>query len=371
MTETQAFRPDWVSHPGETIEDLLEEREWTQAELARRTGFTRKHVNELVKGNAGISSDAALRLESVLGSSAEFWMQRDSQYREAMQRRQHLDRLKADAEWLETLPIGDMTRRGWIQRRRNKAEQVAECLKFFGVASVTAWRKQYEKPLVAFRASKAFDHSVGAIAAWVRQAERQAQEIFCEPYDTNSFKSTLQRLRRLTEDADPKSFVPTLVDLCAACGVAVVFVPTPKGCPASGATRWLSPHKALLVLSLRHKSNDHLWFTFFHEAGHLVLHSKKLQFIDFEDGSEDQREQEADRFARDLLIPLSATQELEKLAAGGRVSKAQVLSFARRWQVAPGIVVGRMQKEGWLPWSHLNGLKVRYSWAGATERLST
>jgi hypothetical protein len=150
--------------------------------------------------------------------------------------------------------------------------------------------------------------------------------------------------------------------------VAVVFLPAPPGCPASGATRWLAPDKALLLLSLRYKTNDHLWFTFFHEAAHLVLHGKKLLFIDGIDGLDKEVEQEADRFAGAVLIPPAMADQLRLLGAAGHVSEAVVRSLAAQIGIAPGIVVGRMQKEEWLPWTHLNGLKVRYAWTGGEGR---
>ena len=78
------FAPDWISAPGDTIADLLEERGWTQADFATRTDFTKKHVHLLLQGKAPISEDTALRLERVLGSSARFWMNLETQYREQL-----------------------------------------------------------------------------------------------------------------------------------------------------------------------------------------------------------------------------------------------------------------------------------------------
>ncbi len=315
-----------------------------------------------MKGRAAITPDAALRMEAVLGSSADFWLAREAQYREALERRRCREAMGAEADWLEELPLAQMVKLGWVQRVSNRGEQVARCLRFFGVASVTAWRRQYEAPLAVFRASEKYEKRVGAVAAWLRQGEREATALRCAPSDRASFKIVLDELRSLTNEPEPRVFVPRLVEACAARGVAVVFVPAPTGCPASGATRWLSPEKAMLILSLRHKTNDHLWFTFFHEAAHVLLHSKRMQFVDLDDGFGGKHEEEADRFARDWLIPPVAARRLEILGRSGRVSKAAVSRFAAEVGVAPGIVVGRMQKEEWLPWAHLNGLKVRYSW---------
>ncbi len=92
--------------------------------------------------------------------------------------------------------------------------------------------------------------------------------------------------------------------LCASAGVALVLTPEFTGTHLSGAVRWLSPEKAILQLSLRHKTDDQFWFSFFHEARHL-LGRKRVDHVDgveqyIESGDD---EDEADRFARDTLIP--------------------------------------------------------------------
>lgn len=82
MTElTRPFTPDWISPPGETIADLIEDRDWTQAQLAERLGYTPKHASQLINGKASITEETARKLESVLGSTAEFWLSRETQYR--------------------------------------------------------------------------------------------------------------------------------------------------------------------------------------------------------------------------------------------------------------------------------------------------
>ncbi len=358
MTEqVVAFQPDWVSPPGDTIADLLEEKGWTQAEFAQRCGYTTKHVSLLINGKASITEDTALKLERVLGGSARFWLVREAQYRETIARQNEFRALKAQAGWLKQLPLADMIKFGWVRKFTHKGQQVAECLQFFGVSSVDVWRRRYAEPLAAFKASSKFEKDGAAVSAWLRYGERRASEIECREFDKDVFKATLQELRSLTREADPKVFVPRLVERCAAVGVAVVIARAPKGCPVSGATRWLSPDKALLMLSLRHKTNDHLWFAFFHEAGHLLLHGKRMVFLET-NGLDDEHEREADKFASDLLIPPQYAKQLPFI---GR-TYASVRQFAEAIGVAPAIVVGRMQKEGYLPWNMLNKCKVRYQW---------
>jgi len=360
MTDTQAqFAPDWLSPPGDTIADVLEERGWSQAEFAQRIDYTPKHVNQLLRGKAPISEDTALRLERVLGSTARFWLQREAEYREALARRAEQAAMGQESAWLAELPLMEMVRFGWVQDcRENAAAQVAECLRFFGVATVSAWRERYVAPLAAFRASPRNEMQPGAVAAWLRQGERRAAAIECAPFTRLAFRQVLQELRALTNEPEPAIFVPRMTALCAAAGVAVVLEPAPSGCPASGAVRWQTPERALLMLSLRYKSNDQLWFSFFHEAAHLLLHGKRLLFLEVEEHLDGQDEEEANAFARDFLIPPGAATQL-----AGMRAEAAVRQVAEQIGIAPGIVVGRMQKEGWLPWTHLNGLKTRYTWA--------
>lgn len=358
MTEqTTTFQPDWVSPPGDTIADLLDEKSWSQAEFAQRCGYTTKHVSLLINGKASITEDTALKLERVLGSSARFWLVREAQYRETVARQNEFDELMAQADWLKQLPMADMLKFGWVKKFSHKGQQVAECLQYFGVSSVDIWQKRYAEPIAAFKASNKFEKDDAAVSAWLRQGERCADEIACEPYDKERFKQVLSDLRALTNETKPEFFVPALVEACSQAGVAVVFAPTPKGCPISGATRWLSADKALLMLSLRHATNDHLWFAFFHEAGHLLLHGKKMVFLETK-GLDDEHEQQADKFARDLLIPPDYAKRLPVL---GRTYVA-VNQFAAEVGIAPAIVVGRMQKEEYLSWKLLNRCKVRYKW---------
>ncbi len=358
MTEqTHAFQPDWFSPPGDTIADLLEEKGWSQVEFARRCGYTTKHASLLINGKASITDNTAIKLERVLGSSARFWLTREARYREAIARQQELETLETRADWLKQLPLKHMIDNQWIRKFAHKGQQVAECLQFFGVSSIAVWQEHYAEPRAAFRASDKFTMNGAAVSAWLRKGELDASDIACLPYDKTRFKQTLQDLRDLTNETDPKVFVPALVDACAQAGVAVVFEPTPKGCPVSGATRWLTPDKALLMLSLRHKTNDHLWFAFFHEAGHILLHSKKMLFLEAT-GLNDGHEEEANRFAGDLLIPPHLAKQLPLLEK----TDAATRTFAEKAGIPQAIVVGRMQNEGLVPWNQLNDCKIYYQW---------
>lgn len=355
------FAPDWVAVPGESVNDLLEERGWTQADLATRTGFTAKHINLLLKGNAPITEETALKLERVLGSTARFWLSLEAQYREHLARKEAVESCAQQADWLKELPLSDMVKFGWVRKMSDKAQQVLECLRYFGVAEVAAWREQYEQPVAAYRASEKLIRKPAAVSAWLRRGERAAEDMRLGDYDRWAFEATLKEIRTLTVERDPRVFIPKLTELCAGVGVAVVFAPAPNGCPVSGATKWLGTNKALIMLSLRGKTDDKLWFSFFHEAGHLLKHGKRLTFLDIlgEDGLNQKEEKEADGFARDMLIPLA---NYRGLLAQPVIGDRMIREFAELINVAPGIVLGRLQYDGRIGWQQLNHLKVSYRW---------
>lgn len=359
MIENKPFKPDWIVHPCETIAEAIQDRELSQAEFAARMGISKKHANDLVKGRATITPETAASLAAVLGSTAQFWLNLQAGY-EAEKLRFAREKVLEEehGDWLKELPIKQMVRWGWMHDFVTRGARIEEALRFFGVATVPAWREQYEARLVAFRTSEKHANKVGPTAAWLRKGEVDAVQLACKPWNASGFKALLPSLRVLTREADIGKALAKLQAACAEVGVATSLVRAPKGCRASGATFFLHSDKAVLLLSGRFLSDDQLWFSFFHEAGHLVLHGKKRLFLEGA-GMSGEEEDEANRFAADLLIPREHASRLAMLK-----SPAQVNAFAKEVGIAPGIVVGRMQKEGLLGWGQMNELKVKYEWEG-------
>jgi addiction module HigA family antidote len=350
------YEPDYVSPPGETLAELLESRGMTQVELAQRTGRPKQHINEIVAGKAPITQDMAIQLERSLGAPASFWNGREARYREHLARLAERERLSTQIEWLSQFPLREMAKRGWVKAIPDRVEQVRALLNYFGVASPAEWHEIWSKRQFAFRKSNASESHLGPLSAWLRRGELVAADIATKPFDENRVRESLPRLRQLTVSGDPREFVPRMTELCAAAGVAVAFIPELKGCRASGVTQWLTPEKALIQLSLRYRTDDHLWFTFFHEVGHILLHGKREVFVEW-DGVDSEKEKQADRFASESLIPLAHWKAIRSM---GIQSKAAIRKIAAEIGVAPGIVVGRLQHEDLLPPSHCNDLKRRY-----------
>jgi HTH-type transcriptional regulator / antitoxin HigA len=358
-TSANAFRPTYAVPPGETLVELLDQRAMTQTDLARRLGVSLKHTNQVIKGAASISAELSLGLEKVLDVPASFWLNRESLFRAALARASEAQDLSKWIDWAKLFPIKDLKERGFISGDANGVGVVEELLRFLGIATPEAW----QETAAAYRRSRRFKSDPYALAAWLRAAEIEATQIEARPYDGDRLVAALKEVRGLT-CLHPREWHPRLIELCAGAGVAFVLMDTFKGARANGATRWLTPRKALVQLSLRYAWEDIFWFTFFHEAGHVLLHRKKEVFLEGLTPSDDDLaqqwddlEREADLFASRTLIPHEREPELATLAI------KDIPAFANELGVAPAIVVGRMQHEKHLLFSQGNDLRRRLTFA--------
>ena len=354
------YVPSDVLPPGETLLEILEDRGLSQAMLAERMGRPKKTVNEIVKGKAMITPVTAIQLSRVLGTSSVFWLNLESNFRAYLAEQEDAKRIEKDHSWVRNFPISKLVEYGWVKPGISRSDSVKSLLSFFAIASPDQWRTIYKDPQATFRRSMSFESNPGSLSCWLRRGTILSESIECSEFSKPIFKESLERVRALTREPIEDS-IPRLIRLCAHAGVAVVFVRQLPKSPVSGASYWTSPNLATIQLSFRYKSDDHLWFAFFHEAGHILLHGKKQVFLE---GDSEQREgpeeDEANRFAADFLVPRS---QLKRLERSRTITRAKVLHFAESIGVSPGIVVGRLQHDGMLRHTHLNDLKVKYDWS--------
>lgn len=353
--QSYPYEPNYGVPPGESLKETLDALAITQVDLAERTELSPKHINQIIKGAATISPETALRFERVTGVAARVWTRLEANYQEHLLRLDEKKEITKELGWLEKLPVKELIGRGAIVKHADRADQLREVFRFFGVVSGGAWNRVWIKPQASFRVSKAFEIDPGALAAWLRLGELKAQGTECRDFDRERFKKALEEIRQLTVEA-PDVFERRLQELCADSGVVVAIVREITGARASGAARWLSPTRALIQLSGRYHGEDHFWFSFFHEAGHILLHGKRETFIDRNLLDDDDLEKEANEFAQDILVPAEYAVRLGELRTA-----RQIRAFARQIGIAPGIVVGRLQRERHIPYSsRLNHLIRRF-----------
>jgi Plasmid maintenance system antidote protein len=346
-----SFEPNWVSVPGTTINAVLQEKGISYTDFSKRGNWSVETVNKIISGELAINEEIALTLQNILGSSKDFWLSRQSNYD------QRLKKIEAEKEeWVKQLPVNEMLKLGWIKKSPNLFK---ECLTFFNASNIYDWKKKYETKVVSFRKTDTFDSNIASITAWIRKAEIQVENYNVKKWDKELFENTLEdKIKPLTRIKNPTVFIPKLVKICADCGVLLAIIPCIGKSRASGASMMTSENKALIIQSFRYMSDDHFWFTFFHEAGHLIMHENKLRLEDIDESNCKNEEWEANIFSSECLVPLYLKNELVKL----NHSKRHIVEFAQKANISPGIVVGQLQHLGIIRHDYLNSYKRRYDW---------
>lgn len=356
------FEPNWVSPPGKTIVRMAHVNNIELGDIGERLGLEVNELNSLIKGSLRISHDIAKGLSEELGSTPAFWKKRDEEYLVNLKRIKKISNTSELSEWAHFFPIHSMQRLGWIKKHSKGEKLSEELLDFFGCLNLKEWNQRYTDGFgeVAFRKSFAFENDQYATIAWLREGERQLSKLKLPAFNSQAFKEKIPKLKKLSFLKRPDIFLPKLVSECEKLGVGVVSSRAPEGCRASGAT-WTTKHgNPVIILSFRYLSEDHLWFTFFHEVGH-IMHERVHINLDVSDPSpfeSEKKETEADKFANDVLIPMEFRDEFKNLPR----NRHAIIKFSKKINVTSGVIVGQLQKFGKFRQNQMNFLKRRYRW---------
>jgi len=345
--EDIAIAREIISCPGDTLAEHIEYTGMTQSELAERMGRPKKTINEIIQGKAQITPETAIQLERVVGISADFWVECERRYRLRLAEIDEAETLLQAKEWAKRFPCNAMKVKGWIAFEGGSANTGKALLSFFNVASPEVYEKFYHGQVyaTAYRMSEKNSKAPYAVAAWLRQGERQAELIQVPDFEKSAFEKTLQEIKKLViSGAD--DFFSELQELCRKAGVKVVYTPCLPQAPLHGSTRWVKG-TPLIQLSNRLNRNDIFWFTFFHEAAHILKHNKKDVFLEGMeyscDGRVKEAEADADVFAEECLM---SRKEEKEIMASGSFEKQDIQRFAAKFGTHPAIVAGRLASRG-------------------------
>ena len=359
MTTDPEILSDLPIHPGETLAGVIEEHGLTQSKLASLMGRPTQVINEIIRGKKNITPETANGLERVLNVPATFWM--NLQFRHDLTLAKGIERAKLHHQTalLTEFRANELMKRGWIPRVNDKAMQVKELCKFLGVASLEVHAATHP---ASFRITGGDRYSDRTLAVWLRRGELLALQAELPAFDPTRFRAILDDIRGLTVNT-PHDFDDQMMQLCASAGVALVFVQELPKVGANGVTRWLHRGNPMIQLNLKWKWADIFWFTFFHEAGH-VLQPKRHDVMHYgkRQSTDTRYEDAASKFATDILIPPTQWKnicgELIVYSTSQRVSE-----LAREAGVHPGIVVGRLQHERIIRYSEMNDLRAKFEWS--------
>jgi len=345
-----------LAKPGDTILETIEYLKMSQAELAERMGKQPSKIHDIISGKEPITVNTAIQLERVLGIDAHFWLNSEAIYREKLTRIEQEEWLDQCKDWLKQQPIKELKKMGFVKSDK-PSDQVHECLQFYGVSSPTQWASVYidDYTTTQFRKSDAHAIALGSMAAWLRIGEIKLREIELPPFNKDDFKKSLELIKKLVL-SHPEDFALQLKDICFNVGVALIYSLNLPKAPISGAARWVAG-KPVIQLTDRYKSNDHFWFTFFHEAAHILLHGKKDVFIEEFEGAnmDNKKEDEANAFATNVLLPDEFIKEID----AADIDETTIRKVARQYKTHPAIVLGRLQNLNLVSKSFYNHLKLK------------
>lgn len=308
MAQTRTFfnpsRLPAVYHPGDTLEEKLQEMGMGVKEFATRVSKPEKTIIAVLKGKSSVTPDMAVAFEMVTKIPAEMWLRHQKSYDEFVARKKREKSLEEGLVWARKFPCEEIESLGWfsgINDASGGAKNIVDTLcTFFAVSSPKGWEDFYlnQRLRVSFRITLAEACDPYALSAWLRQGEIQAGEI---QLDT---KYAAKYLRAILNDISEirKSGVSNpderLTALLGRAGVKLIFTDTLSSAPVKGCTRYIYGVPCI-QLAKKFENESDFWHTLLHEIGHILLHGKKDVFMENVDyGDKDpEKEKEAEDFA--------------------------------------------------------------------------
>jgi HTH-type transcriptional regulator/antitoxin HigA len=341
--ESGPMEPTSPQFAGDVIRELLGQRGWTQADLARVLGRSASTVNEIIQGKQLINPELAISLGAAFGNSPQFWMTLEAN-RQLAGTSTPADDVRRRANLFEIAPVKDMERRGWIRRTTTATELEAELRRFFAQDDLT---KIPSFPVSARRVS-AMDDLTPAQRAWCFRARALAAEQVVTRFNSDKLDDCTAKLRVLAAFAPEARKVAALLSKY---GIRFVIVEPLTGAKIDGAAFWVGDDSPAIAVSLRHDRIDAFWFTLCHEISH-IRHRDPLSVDTALVGDDAEPtavkvafERRADDEAGNMLIPKDKLQSFIHRVAP-LYSKERIIQFAHRVKIHPGIIVGQLQHRG-------------------------
>ena len=354
---TTGLAREYIIHPGETLSEVIEDRNMTQRELAIRTGMTEKHISTVIHGQKGISVAFAKKLEYALGIEASFWINLQANYDRELLELEEMNHI-SEEETAVLKRLKEVTEKwqsfGWLEKDSDKVTLVLKYRKLLGVSNLldvpelscsAAYRIQRKNtnadPFVLF--------------AWQRMCEMLTKDMqITDEMDIEKLRQIIPQIKQVMFMQE-NQIQKTLADLFASCGIAFRVVPCFKGAPVQGFIRKTNDERFILCLTLRNKWADTFWFTLFHEVAHILNGDTKQVFVDFESlgGSV---EKKADQLSGNILIDPKEYQIFVK--GEGYANPDEIRRFAETQQVKDYIVLGHLMKDNLIPWY----AREKYEW---------
>lgn len=355
---SEKLRPFRPITPGEILQEEIDARGWSQSDLAEILGRPVQAINEIIRGKKAIVAATARELARAFGTSSEFWLNLESAYRLDLlkEKGDDDDQIARRAKVYSLVPVKELMKRGWIRQTTDLGTIERDVCKLLEIKSVD----ERPKLAVAARKSNGQDGFSSGQLAWLCRVRQLARRHKVKPFDRRRFKAEVSALLRLSADEDVLRGVTKAL---AKLGIRMVVAEHLPKTYIDGAAFWLDAKSPAVALSLRYDRIDYFWFTLMHELAHIHQDTHRVGHLDSNlvgpsaeaCADKERSEQEADRRASEWLIPQDA---VDSFIAETRpyYSKSAITAFAKCMSIHPGIVVGRLQYLGEIPYSHSRGM---------------
>ncbi|CAL4868263.1 hypothetical protein MMA231_02538 [Asticcacaulis sp. MM231] len=335
-----------VEHPGTFIEEELDARGWSQADLAYVLDIDVSQLNRLIKGTTNITPDTALALADAFDMPADFFLNLQKMY--DLRKAKPADPgVKTRASWLSVFPIREMIKRGWIEDAEPELLDL-QMMRFFGKNRIEDIPFVSDAPLIAHAAKKsAYDETTPIQYAWLHRVRKIAEGVPCPLYSEETLRNNLPAIRAHMLDKDDFVRIP---EILLQCGVRFVLVEGLPGSKIDGVCVWLGG-QPVIGMTLRLDRPDNFCFVLRHEIEHILRGDGKAEtFTPVDEFEADERdalpecEIIANDAAADFCVPRARLKSFI-LRKSPFISERDVLSFAALMEIHPAVVVGQIQNE--------------------------
>ena len=337
--------------PGRILKRELDARGWTQKDLAEITKRPPQTINEIIKGTKQITPETARELSAALGTTAEFWINLETNYRlNLAKKKQKESEIKRRSRLYTLAPIPELIKRQWIKATESLDELEQSVCQFLGIKSPLD-TPQFS---VNFRHSQILEPEHNAKIAWCKRVEQVVTQQTVGKFQLDKLTESIPNILSYAEREEDVAHVPQmLINL----GVHFAIVPHLNKTYLDGAAFYMGNHP-VVALTLRHNRIDCFWFSLMHELGHIVAGHRGVYLDNLDKLEQNSEEEEANKLARNWLIDEQAFNSFVRQTKP-KFSKKAITNFAQAQNRHPGIILGRLQHEDLVPYRNLRVLLTK------------